>query len=42
MQLDAAYSRIECVNCEAMLDGDKITLKSKLHGFSAAAFRVFH
>lgn len=38
--LDEAYSRIECVNCEAVLDGNRVTLTSKLYGFSSAAFRV--
>ena len=39
--LDGDYNRIECLNCEAVLEGNKITLTSKLHGFCAAAFRVF-
>ncbi len=40
VQLDGRYSRIECVNCDAALEGDRVILKSKLHGFCAAAFRV--
>lgn len=40
VQLDEAYSHIECVGCEAVLDGDKVTLTSKLHGYEFAAFRV--
>lgn len=39
--LDKPYIRIECTNCDAELDGDKVTLKSRLHAFEAAAFRVY-
>ena len=38
--LGDTYSRIECFGCEATLDGNTVTLKSKLHGYTAAAFRV--
>ena len=39
--LGESYSEIECFGCEAELDGNKVTLKSRLHGFDFAAFRVF-
>lgn len=39
--LDKAYSRIECVNCEAALDGNRVIIKSKLYGFTAAILRVY-
>lgn len=39
--LGDTYSRIECLGCEAVLDGNKVTLTSKLHAFSSAAFRVY-
>ncbi len=39
--LDQPYSRIECVGCEAQLNGNQVTLTSKLHAFSSAAFRVY-
>ena len=32
--------RIECFGCEATLDGNTVTLKSKLRGYTAAVFRV--
>ena len=38
--LDESYSRIECINCEAVLDGNRVTLTSKLYGFTSAAFKV--
>lgn len=38
--LNDTYRHIECVNCEATLDGNTVTLKSKLYGYTAAAFRV--
>ena len=38
--LDREYSEIECFGCDAELCGNKVTLKSRLHGFEAAAFRV--
>ena len=34
------YDRIECYGCEATLDKNRVTLTSKLHGFTFAAFRV--
>lgn len=39
--LDEPYSKLECINCEAVLDKDKVTLTGKLYGFTSAAFRVF-
>ena len=39
--LDRAYSRIECVNCTAELMGNRVTLTDIVHGFTAAAFRVY-
>ena len=41
IQLGDHYSHIECVDCEAVLEGDKVTLTSRVNGFSAAAFRVY-
>ena len=35
------YARIECVGCEATLEGNRVTLTSRLHGFEFAAFRVW-
>ena len=40
VKLDRLYRRIECVGCEATLDGDTVTLTSRLHGYCSAAFRV--
>ena len=42
VHLDGAYTRIECLNCEATVDGDTVTLSTKLHAFEFAAFRVFN
>ena len=39
--LDGEYSKIECADCDAIIEGNKVILKSRLHGFGAAAFRVF-
>jgi len=39
--LDGTYSRIECLNCEAELQGNRVMLKSCLHGFDSCAFRVY-
>lgn len=41
IMLGEKYSRIECLNCEAMLDGNKVTITNKLHAFSAAVFRLY-
>lgn len=41
VHLDKAYTSIECLNCEATVDGDTVTLSTKLHAFDCAAFRVF-
>lgn len=41
VQLDREYSRIECLNCEASLEGDRLILQSPLHGFTFAAFKCF-
>lgn len=41
VKLDGSYSRIECLSCEAALQGDSVTLTSRLHGFTYCAFRVF-
>ena len=38
--LDGEYSKIECADCDAVIEGNKVILKSRLHGFTAAAFRV--
>lgn len=39
--LDESYSKIECVDCEATLEGNRVTLKSKLYGYTSAMFRVY-
>ena len=39
--LDESYHRIECLNCEASLQGSTVTIESRLHGFEYAAFRVY-
>lgn len=41
IMLGEKYDRIECLNCEAVLDGNKVTITNKLHAFSAAAFRLY-
>lgn len=38
--LDKEYRQIECFGCAAVLEGDRIRLTERLHGFCAAAFRV--
>ena len=40
VMLDEKYDALECYGCEAILDGDRVTLKSRLYGFTSAAFRV--
>lgn len=42
VHLDKAYTHIECLNCEATVSGDTVTLSTKLHAFDFAAFRVFN
>ena len=39
--LDERYSQVECIGCEAVLDGNTVTLTSRVQPFSAAAFRVW-
>ena len=41
VKLDGSYSRIECLNCTASLDGDTVTVTSDIYGYTSAAFRVF-
>lgn len=41
VHLDKAYTHIECLNCEAVVDGDTVTLTGKLHAFDSAAFRAW-
>lgn len=41
VRLDEAYDSLECVGCEAKIDGKSVTLTSKLHGFTSAAFRAY-
>ncbi len=38
--LGDSYSKIECFGCDAELDGNRIIIKSRIHGFSMAAFKV--
>ena len=40
INLGQSYKEIECVNCSAVLDGNKVTLTSQLHGFSMAMLRL--
>ena len=42
IHLDRPYQRIECLNCEAHLEGETVTLSTRLYGYSSAAFRVFN
>lgn len=39
--LDEEYDALECAGCEAKLDGNRVTLSSKLYGFTPAAFRAY-
>ena len=39
--LSEPYARIECFGCDAVLEGNRIVLREKLHGFTSAAFRVY-
>lgn len=39
--LGEGYSKIECVGCDARIDGNKVTLVDMLHGYSISAFRVY-
>ena len=41
IHLDKPYTHIECLGCEAEVDGDTVTLATKLHAFESAAFRVY-
>ena len=41
VQLDDRYEHIECLKCEAELQGNRVVLKSRLHGFESCAFRVY-
>lgn len=41
IMLDKEYSNIECMNCEAKIEGSKVILTNTLHAFSMAAFRVY-
>lgn len=38
--LGEEYSNIECFGCHASLSGNKVTLNTKLYGFTYAVFRV--
>ncbi len=42
VHLDKAYTHIECLNCEATINGNTVTLSTKLHAFESAAFRAFN
>lgn len=39
--LGEKYDRIECVGCDAELDGDKVILKSRLYGYTFAMIKVY-
>ena len=41
VMLDESYARIECVGCEATLDGDRITLTSPMHAYTSAMLRIY-
>ncbi|MBQ9783747.1 MAG: hypothetical protein IJW44_04435 [Clostridia bacterium] len=41
IRLGESYDRMECLGCQAVLEGDKVTLTSKQYGFTWAAFRVY-
>ncbi len=41
IHLSENYKQIECVNCTAVIDGNKVTLTSELHAFSMASFRLY-
>jgi hypothetical protein len=41
VQLDEQYSRIECLNCEAALQGNSVVLKGRLRAFEFCGFRVY-
>ncbi|MBR4872810.1 MAG: hypothetical protein IKV00_03120, partial [Clostridia bacterium] len=41
VRLDREYTNIECLGCEAVVEGDTVRLTTKLHAFESAAFRVF-
>ena len=41
VMLEDKYDGVECVGCEAKLDGNRVILTSKLYGFTSAAFRVY-
>jgi hypothetical protein len=38
--LDEEYSKVECFGCDAEICGNKVILKSRLHAFSSAVFKV--
>ena len=41
IRLDGTYSRIECVNCTAELNGNCITLTDTLYGYQSCVFKVY-
>ena len=41
IMLDEEYKNIECIGCEAKIEGRKVILTSKMYGFTSAMFRVF-
>ena len=40
INLGQSYEKIECVNCSAILEENKVTLTSELHAFSMAMLRL--
>ena len=38
--LGEEYKEIECLNCKASLQGNRVTIESPFHGFTFAAFKV--
>ena len=41
IRLDGTYSRIECVNCTAELNGNCVTLTDTLYGYQSCVFKVY-
>ena len=40
VELGDEYGEVECIGCQAVLEGNKLILTEKLHAYSSAAFRV--
>ena len=42
VMLDREYDSIECINCDAKIEGNKVTITSPVYAYTAVAFRVFN